>query len=79
LERRDRALIAFAAMTGARVNALASFQLGHVNLAEAFVEQDARVVRTKFAKTFRTYFMPVVTGAEAIVVDWIAELRTQHL
>ena len=79
LERRDRALIAFAAMTGARVNALASFQLGHVNLAEAYVEQDARVVRTKFAKTFRTYFMPVVAGAEAIVADWIAELRTQHL
>jgi site-specific recombinase XerD len=79
IERRDRALIAFAAMTGARVNALASFQLGHVNLAEAYVEQDARVVRTKYAKTFRTYFMPVIPGAEAIVTDWIAELRTQHL
>ena len=79
LERRDRALIAFAALTGARANALASFRLGHVDLAGGFVEQDARIVRTKFAKTFRTYFMPVVEGASEIVADWIAELREVHL
>lgn len=33
LERRDRALIAFAVLTGARIGALASFHLGHVNIA----------------------------------------------
>ena len=79
LERRDRALIAFAALTGARVNALASFRMGHVDLAGAFVEQDARTVQTKFAKTFRTYFMPVVDGAADIAADWIRELREGHL
>ncbi len=78
LERRDRALIAFAAVTGARVDALASFRLGHVNLAGGYVEQDARTVRTKFAKTFRTYFMPVCKGAEAIVTKWIGELDRDH-
>ena len=35
LERRDRALVAFAMLTGARVGALASFRLGHVDMAEA--------------------------------------------
>src|SRR6478609_8176751 len=50
LERRDRALVAFTAMTGARVGALASFRLDHVNIEEGYVEQDARTVRTKFAK-----------------------------
>ena len=65
--------------TGARVNALASFQLGHVDLTGGFVDQDARIVRTKFAKTFRTYFMPVVEGASEIVENWIAELREVHL
>jgi integrase len=79
LERRDRALVAFTALTGARVNALASFQMGHVDLAGGFVEQDARVVRTKFSKTFRTYFMSVVEGAEEIVTAWVAELREDHL
>ena len=79
LVRRDRALIAFAAITGARVNALASFQLRHVDLAGGFVEQDAREVRTKFAKTFRTYFMPCCEGALEIVTDWIDELEREHL
>lgn len=79
LERRDRALIAFAAITGARANALASFRLGHVDMAGGFVEQDARTVRTKFAKTFRTYFMDVGGEALTIVRDWHDELSREHL
>lgn len=79
LERRDRALVAFAAITGARVMALATFQLRHVNLETGHVEQDARTVATKFAKTFRTIFMPVCDGAQDIVAEWVAELREVHL
>jgi integrase len=79
LGRRDRALIAFAALTGARVAALATFRLGHVNIGEAYVEQDARDVRTKFAKTFRTWFMPIGGEALAIFTDWAAELERDHL
>lgn len=79
LARRDRALIAFAALTGARVGALASFQLGHVDLAGGFVEQDARTVHTKFAKTFRTYFMPIGDAALGIVTDWVGGLERDHL
>ena len=74
LERRDRAVIAFTMLTGARVAALASFRLGHVNIAEGYVDQDARDVRTKFAKTFRTWFMPVSATALTIVSEWHAEL-----
>jgi integrase len=79
LARRNRALIAFAALTGARVGALASFQLGHVDLERGLVENDARVVKTKFAKTFRTYFMPVSDRALAIVSEWVTELGRDHL
>jgi len=79
LERRDRALVAFAAITGARVMALATFRLGHVNLQAGHVEQDARTVATKFAKTFRTVFMPVCDGALEIVAEWVAELRDTRL
>jgi integrase len=59
-ERRDLTLVAFAAVTGARVNALASFRLRHVDLPGGFVEQDAREVRTKFAKTFPHLFYACV-------------------
>ena len=79
IERRNRALMACAALTAARVNALASFRLGHVDLAGGWIEQDARLVRTKFAKTFRTYFMPVIGGAQDILAGWVRELREDHL
>ena len=78
LERRDRALVAFAALTGARVGALASFRLEHVDIAEGFVEQDARTVRTKFAKTFRTYFKQIGGEALAIFTAWVGELERDH-
>lgn len=79
LARRDRALLAFAAITGARVMALATFRLGHVDLDGGFVEQDARTVATKFAKTFRTVFMPVCDSAQTVVAEWVAERREVHL
>lgn len=75
LQRRDRALIAMAMLTGARVGALASLRLGDVDVENCYVDQDARHVRTKFSKTFRTYFCPVSERAEAIVREWHDELN----
>jgi len=79
LERRDRALVAFAALTAARVAALASFRLEHVDMAKEVVHQDARTVNTKFAKTFPTWFMPIGGEALPIVQGWIEELQRDHL
>ena len=79
LDRRNRALIAFTAITVARVGALATFRLGHVNLAEGFVYQDARDVHTKLAKSFPTYFMDIGGTALGIVIAWIEELQRDHL
>jgi integrase len=78
-QRRDRALVAFASLTVARVSALASFRLRHVDMAGGYVDQDARVVRTKGAKSFPTFFMHVVEGASGIVADWLRELADDHL
>lgn len=74
VERRDRALIAFTLLTGARVGALASFRLEDVDIAAGRVEHDARHVQSKFAKTFSTFFMSVSDTALAIVTDWHGEL-----
>lgn len=79
LERRDRALIALAMLTGARDGALASFKLRHIDLAQARLDHDARDVKTKFSKTFSTWFFPVGGEALAIVTDWVAHLRTACL
>ncbi len=78
IERRDRALIAFAALTGARDGALASFQLKHLDLAEGVIHHDARQVKTKFSKTFSTWFFPVGDEVLEIVSEWAAHLRSLH-
>ncbi|HEX3495918.1 MAG TPA: hypothetical protein VHT02_01885 [Methylocella sp.] len=59
LELRDRALIAFAILSGARDRAIVSFKLKHIDIESELIEQDAREVRTKRAKTFTTWFFPV--------------------
>ena len=79
IERRDRALIAFTLLTGARDSAIASMKLKHVNLIAGCVDQDAREVKTKFSKTFATYFFPVGDEVGQIVAEWVAFLREQML
>lgn len=79
LQRRDKALFAFVVLTGARDGAIASMRLKHVDLVENCVYQDARDVKTKFAKTFTTWFFPVDTAYLETVQDWIAYLRQEEL
>lgn len=74
IERRDRAIVAFAAVAKVRVSALASIRLGDVNIAERHVYQDARHVRTKARKSIGTDLVPVMGDALQIVIDWHAEL-----
>lgn len=76
IEKRNRALLAFALLTGARAAALASMKLKHVDLAQGSVFQDARDVRTKGAKTFTTWFCPVGGDVLRIATDWCDHLRT---
>jgi integrase len=77
--RRNRALVAFALLTGARDSAIASMKLKHVDLKEGCVYQDAREVKTKFSKTFTTYFFPVGGGIREIVAEWVRFLREEKL
>ena len=74
IERRNRALIAFTLLTGARDSAIASMKLKHIDLIAGKVEQDAREVKTKFSKTFTTFFFPVGNDIRKIVVDWVSYL-----
>ena len=74
IDRRDRALIACTFLTGARDGALISLKLKHIDLRKGRLDQDAREVRTKFSKTFPTWFFPVGGGALEIVEDWVRYL-----
>ena len=79
IEKRNKALIAFTLLTGARDSALASLKIKHVNLFEESLFQDAREVNTKFSKTFTTYFFPVGELPLNIVKDWIHYLTKELL
>ncbi len=78
IEMRDRALVAFILLTGARDSAVASAKIKHIDIAEQSFYQDAREVNTKFSKTFTTYFFPVdesstVTVHRASLLDQLAD------
>ena len=79
IERRNRAVMAFALLTGARDSAIASLRLKHIDLDAGSVYQDARDVKTKFSKTFITYFFPVGEEVRDIVADWVTYLRDVEL
>lgn len=79
IERRNRALVAFTLLTGARDSAIASMNLKHVDLIEGCVHQDAREVKTKFSKSFTTDFMPVGEEIREIVAEWVRYLRETKL
>lgn len=79
IERRNRALVAFTLLTGARDSAIASMKLKHVDLIANCVNQDAREVKTKFSKTFDTFFFPVGGEVREIVAEWVTYLREEKL
>ncbi len=79
VQRRNRALIAFTLLSGARDSAIASLRLRHVDFSTDSVIQDAREVKTKFSKSFTSYFFPVGDEVRQIVEDWADELKTAHL
>ncbi len=79
LERRNRALIAFTLLSGARDRAVASLKLKHLDLIANCVNQDAREVRTKRSKSFITYFFRVGDEVLSVVVEWVSYLREDKL
>jgi integrase/recombinase XerD len=79
VDRRNRAVVAFILLTGARDSAVASAKLKHLDLITGAFYQDAREVKTKYSKTFVTVFFPVGDDIRKIVVEWADELRRECL
>jgi integrase len=78
-ERRDRGLVALVLLTGARDSAVASLCVKHLNLARRELSQDAREVKTKRRKTFKTWFFPVGEDALEALTAWEEALRQDLL
>lgn len=77
--RRNQALFSLLLLTGIRADALASLSLGSIDLSLSVVRQDARTVRTKFAKSYNVYFLPISNYALEKTRTWVTELKTLGL
>ncbi len=79
IEKRDRAIIAFTLLSGARDSAIASLKIKHIDFNADTVYQDAREVKTKYSKTFNSYFFPVGDEVRKIVFEWVEYLKNDCL
>ena len=76
IEKRNRALTAFGALTAARVGAVISLKRKHFDTNRLLVTQEPREVDTKASKRIDTFLMPVSEGIEAVFMDWITHFDT---
>lgn len=75
IEKRNKAFFAFLMITALRDGAIASLKLKHIDLIDGAVHQDAREVKTKFSKTFTTWFMPVDPVYTDYFIAYVTYLR----
>ncbi|CAN7208783.1 site-specific integrase [Phyllobacterium sp. LjRoot231] len=74
-QRRNRAVIAFLLVSGARDGAVVSLRVKHVDVAKKLVYQRASEVKTKRAKSMVTAWFPIDADLEQVVIDWIEDLK----
>lgn len=80
IDQRDRALIAFTALSGMRDLAIVSLPLGCFNPDKLLIEQDpSKGVKTKFSKIIYTTLFKFDTQLINYVLDWYKFLKDEKL
>lgn len=75
IQRRDRAMVAFAFVSGFRAAALSALCIKHVDFDSLSVVQDAREVPAKNGKTYRAKWFPRTQAFQEVFLSWIRELQ----
>lgn len=71
VEKRDKALLSLLLLSGARISALISLKVKHVNIKKKFVLQHPKDVNTKGKKRIKTWFFPVGNYAYEVIVEYM--------
>lgn len=79
IQKRDRALMAFAILSGARDSAIISMKIKHLDTYNHRVTQYPDEVKTKRSKTIITGFFPVGDDFKTIVLEWAEYLTKDKL
>ncbi|MEP5170926.1 MAG: site-specific integrase [Shimia thalassica] len=75
VQRRDRAMVAFAFVCGLRAGALTSLRIKHLNLDRRTVVQDASEMRAKNGKSYCATWFPRTEAFRDVFVYWVQELE----
>lgn len=75
LQRRDRAMVAFAFISGFRAATLTALRFKHVDFDGLSVVQDARDVPAKNGKTYRATWFPRTEAFREVFLSWAQELE----
>jgi integrase/recombinase XerD len=79
IDKRNRALIAFIAITGTRDGAVVTLRLKHFDPTRNLVIQHPNEVKTKFSKRICTFLLPVHDRLKTIFLEWFGYLKTDLL
>ena len=71
IDRCNKAHFACLKLTGARIGALTSLRIKHVNIVACCILQDAREVRAKATKAFTTWFLSLDRIFADILRNWV--------
>lgn len=75
IQRRDRAMVAFAFISGFRAAALSALRIKHVDFDTLSVVQDARDVPAKNGKTYHAKWFPRTEAFQDVFLSWAKELK----
>ncbi|MFD1341487.1 tyrosine-type recombinase/integrase [Litorisediminicola beolgyonensis] len=76
LERRDRAMVAFAFISGFRAATLTALRIRHVDFENRTVVQDAREVPAKNSKSYLAKWFPRTDAFQDVFLAWVEELKS---
>lgn len=74
-DERARALFAMAFLGALRVDTLVSLRIGHIDIENRLILQDASVVRAKGGKNINIFWFPLPELFEIVVINWIDHIR----
>ena len=80
IDKRDRALLSFTLITGARISAIVSLPMSAFDPHEMVVDQDpSNEVKTKFSKRITTAFFPIeYKEAQRYFIEWYEYLKNER-
>lgn len=71
IDKRNRALLAFTALTFIRIAALASLKIKHLDTKDMLIRQNPREVATKGRKAINSHVLPFCDEFEDIIGEWV--------